>query len=286
MLYAESLWQVLPECLSCFWDAALPFYLAMKLQHILAFDSAKQPGAVLQCLGWVELGANFLKTVANMSPSCADALLTHGDHNARGFLLEDLPDSETLLIKNVTPAIADWALRALQSISRHLLIATALLSYPLKTEWSGRILATLRPAAAAGIYISQRSPRRVGAGLGFYLQETHSIIGYDANADTIDPLSLCDATPATSMSPSLPRPGKGVVNEAAASIILAFPEINYFSWNLPLLNLTPAPAHDDHFNTPELLQAAQAAYISAETDPFASWYRTCPSADATPPVTL
>ena len=73
-------------------------------------------GAVLQCFGWAEVDTKFLKTVANMIPSFADAILAHGDHNARGILLEDLPDSEILSIKNITPAVADRALRALQSI--------------------------------------------------------------------------------------------------------------------------------------------------------------------------
>ncbi|KAH9896553.1 hypothetical protein C8Q73DRAFT_415235 [Cubamyces lactineus] len=46
------------------------------------------------------------------------------------------------------------------------------------------------------------------------------------------------------MSPSHPRPGKEAVNEEAASIILAYPDINCFSWDPPLFNLTPAPRRD------------------------------------------
>ncbi|KAI0654978.1 hypothetical protein C8Q70DRAFT_1057915 [Cubamyces menziesii] len=241
-------------------------------------------GAVLQCFGWAEVDTKFLKTVANMIPSFADAILAHGDHNARGILLEDLPDSEILSIKNITPAVADRALRALQSIHAAFVLHGSLdRDHIVVVPSQDRVVwENFSHSTSYGRRCGDISRKDLLAELAqawdllYRRLYPDSIIGYDANADTIDPQSLCDASSATSMSPSLPRAGKGAVNEEAASIILTYPEINYFSWDTPLLNLTPAPRHDDRLDTPELLQAAQAAYMATKYNPFANWYGTCP----------
>ncbi|KAJ2985481.1 hypothetical protein NUW54_g10139 [Trametes sanguinea] len=61
-----------------------------------------------------------------------------------------------------------------------------------------------------------------------------------------------------------------------STIIFSYPEINMFSWDPPLPNLSPAPRYDHRYDTPEFLAAVRDAVRTSGVAPFYRWYGLSP----------
>ncbi|KAH9891068.1 hypothetical protein C8Q73DRAFT_108981 [Cubamyces lactineus] len=247
-------------------------------------------GAVLHCYGWVQIDVRAFKDATAptvISAQCQDVLSAHGLAIARGIVLEDISGAEFLSIHNVSPALAPEILRSLYNVHT---------AYVLHGAPDLRRCVLVRPTQKQATWIDFSNATCVNGSasltrnallaelaeawcLVFQRLIPDSMIGWDAGPDAIDPRTLTGTTVrAIALSPSCPRPSSFTVEEEFRTILSGYPEIDIFSWDPPISNLSPARRYDHQFDTDEFLRKVQAARYDTQgyRNPLFKWYGECP----------
>ncbi|KAI0662453.1 hypothetical protein C8Q70DRAFT_908914 [Cubamyces menziesii] len=244
------------------------------------------PGNVLKCHGWLEINLRQVFNDADaprVSTECRKALNAHGKDSAKGLVLDDFPGAELLSIHNISPDIAESVLRSLYAVHASLVLQGSHI----------RQSVLVSPAEQRAIWVDfSRASCDSGSGamtrqtlLAEFAEAWHlvyqrlipdSLIGWEAGPDAIDPRSL--TAHSNALRGPRPRPVSLTVEDEIEAVLNSYPEIDIFSWDPPVSNLTPALRLDHRLDTEEFLRVImeEREKFYGFWNPMRSWYGMCP----------
>ncbi|KAI0666371.1 hypothetical protein C8Q78DRAFT_1059137 [Trametes maxima] len=256
--------------------------------------------AVLQCHGVATLDIEPLKCVAMRpsvsSPACLrNLVVVYNSRTVHGLVFDDLGGAEVLSINNVTYPVADKALRALHEIHNAYVLQGAPTSRSIlvgkgdsdeeRVVWVDFSMSSCPENDANNVTRAGLLDELArGWSLLYARLIPDSLIGYEPDENSVDPWQLGRGFSASPLPPIRPRTPQSTPKDEVLARLFSYPEINLFSWDPPLHNLTPAPKDDDKFDSTEFLLAVKAAMSTnlSRRNPFLKWYGTCPLSILTP----
>ncbi|KAI0644120.1 hypothetical protein C8Q79DRAFT_1011914 [Trametes meyenii] len=256
--------------------------------------------AVLQCHGVATLNIESLKRVAMRSsvssPACLrELVVAYRSRTVHGLVFDDLGGAEVLSITNVTYQVADKALRALHEIHHAYVLQGAPMSGSIlvgkgdsdeeRVVWVNFSVSSCPENNANDVTRAGLLDELArGWSLLYARLIPDSLIGYEPDENSVDPWHFGRGFSIPPLSPVRPRTPESTPKDEVLARLFSYPEINLFSWDPPLHNLTPAPKDDDKLDSAEFLLAVKAAMSTnlSRRNPFLKWYGTCPLSILTP----
>ncbi|KAH9891067.1 hypothetical protein C8Q73DRAFT_108972 [Cubamyces lactineus] len=254
-------------------------------ERFLLHDTSSS-GSVLRCWGWAEVSLHQLLSgtgaqgAINLHRYSID---TSSTGLLKGLVLDDLPGAEALSIHNISPDLTQSILRSLYSVHT----AYVLQGSPIRQS----VLVSPADKKAAWVDFSRSSCDRSSGALSrqtllaelaeawhlvYQRLLPDSLIGWEAGSDAIDPRTLTgNPVQQTSLRGPRARPVSLTVQDEIEMVLSSYPEVDIYSWDPPVSNLTPAPRLDHRLDTDDFVRVMRGVNANG-LYPFFRWYGMCP----------